>query len=123
MITKRTIYPGQPGSQKWEKMYGKDLVCIRYKYDENIKQKMITVELAVEKSEWKKNLKHIPKNKIFAVKINYGEIEVGRKARALGGKWDKINKVWRLPWDVIQALGLQDRIVENKTNYANEHPP
>lgn len=38
ITTKRTILAGQPGTKKWIDKYGKDLICVRYKYDP-VKQK------------------------------------------------------------------------------------
>ena len=116
MNTKRKIYPGQPGTQKWTKKYGEDLVCIRYKYDSNANRKMITVELVVEEQEWQKNRNHIPENKMMAVQIEYGERELGLKVRSVGGTWNRKEKVWYLPWNAIKALGLQDRVVTFSNN-------
>ena len=45
MITKKILYAGQPGTHKWIKQYGQKLIAVRYKYDQENKQKMITVEL------------------------------------------------------------------------------
>ncbi len=59
---------------------------------------MITVELIEDKRKWQKNNRHIPKNKIVAVKVNYGEVDLGIKVKTFGGKWDKNEKVWKLPY-------------------------
>jgi len=113
MITRRTLYPGQPGTKKWVKKYGENLLCIRYKYDPENNKKMITVELAEETGDWAKNKMRIPKNKIVQIKVRYGEIDIGRKVRAFGGNWNKEKKVWELPFAHVQALGLTDRIVSD----------
>ena len=55
---------------------------------------------------------HIPKNKLFSIRIAYGERELGQRVRALGGKWNRKRKLWRVSWEVIQKLGLEDRIVQ-----------
>jgi len=52
MNTMRTLYPGQAGSKKWIKKFGKSLTCIRYKYDALNNKKMITVELIVDEQKW-----------------------------------------------------------------------
>jgi len=110
MITKRTVYPGQPGTQKWINKYGSNLVCVRYKYDPDNQKKMITVELIDEFSNWKKNKKHIPKNKIVGININYGEVDLARKVKSFGGKWIKEKKEWEITYEAVQSLGLTNRI-------------
>ena len=47
------------------------------------------------------------------VKVKYGEIDLGRKVRAAGGKWDKSKRLWELPIEAVQALGLENRIVDS----------
>ncbi len=113
MKTKKTLYPGQPGTQKWLKKYGADLLAVRYKYDEKTRTKMISVEIAVETQPWDKNEKKIPPNKIVKIKIEYGEIELGRKVKTFGGKWNRNEKVWEISYGAVVALGLQKRIVRD----------
>ncbi len=111
MITRRTLYPGQPGTKKWLNKYGKKLVCVRYRYDEIIKKKMITIELVAEIQNWEKNVNIIPKNKIVKIRIKYGEADLGRKVKSIGGKWNKKEKVWELRYEFVQGLGLTERMV------------
>jgi len=85
---------------------------VRYKYDEITKKRMTTIELIVEKKDWQPKQKLIPKNKIVQVKINYGEIDLARKVKSLGGKWNKTKKVWELAYGYVQALGLAKRILD-----------
>ncbi|EHO40672.1 hypothetical protein Calab_1039 [Caldithrix abyssi DSM 13497] len=111
MRTKRTLYPGQAGTKKWVQKYGDQLICVRYKYDAQLCQKMITVELVEEKSAWHKKENYIPKNKIVMLRIDYGEIDLAMKVKSFGGKWNRKERAWELRFDAVQALGLEDRIV------------
>lgn len=113
MITKRTLYTGQAGTKKWQKKYGERLICVRYKYDIEHETKMITVELEEETQPWKRNTENIPKNKIVRIRVNYGEIEIGRKVRTFGGTWNSEAKLWELKYEAVQALDLTDRIVNS----------
>ena len=61
---------------------------------------------------WKLNLTFIPKNKIVQLRINYGEVYLARKAKSMGGKWNKAKKLWELAYGYVQALGLAKRIVD-----------
>ncbi len=45
------------------------------------------------------------------VLVKYGEIGLGRKVKAAGGKWNRERKVWELPYDMVVKFGLKDRIV------------
>ena len=110
-ITKKTIYAGQPGTKKWMKKYGKDLLCVRYKYDTSGKRKIKTVELMVEDESWELDTQRIPANKIVHLKVNYGEINLGKLIKAAGGIWNREDKVWELPYREVVSLGLTDRVV------------
>ncbi|MHA1231916.1 MAG: hypothetical protein ACTSPQ_14850, partial [Candidatus Helarchaeota archaeon] len=56
----------------------------------------------------------IPNNKIVAIKIKYGEVDLGMRVKSFGGKWDRQAKVWRLPYEAVKALGLEERIIPEK---------
>jgi len=112
LITRRTVYPGAPGSQKWQKLYGDKLLCVRYKYDDQKNKRITTIELIADEQEWQPNTTFIPKNKIVHLQIKYGEIDLARKVKSLGGKWNKEKKVWEIAYRFVQALGLSNRIVD-----------
>ena len=112
LITKRTIFPGQAGSKKWQKLYGDKLLCVRYKYDEQNKKRITTIELIADEQDWQPSSSFIPKNKIVQLRINYGEVDLARKVKSMGGKWNKIKKVWELSYGYAQTLGLAKRIVD-----------
>lgn len=105
--------PGQPGTKKWLRRYGDRLVCVRYKYDAQRKRKFKTIELIVDEAPWSAEHKRIPKNKIVGVRVEYGEITLGRIVRAAGGRWNRRKKVWELPYGDVKALGLTHRIVSD----------
>jgi len=112
LITRRTVYPGKPGSKKWQKLYGDKLLCVRYKYDDQKKKRITTIELIADEQDWKPNKTFIPQNKIVQLRINYGEVDLARKVKSLGGKWNREKKVWELSYGYVQALGLAQRIVD-----------
>ena len=55
----------------------------------------------------------MPKNKLVMVQVKYGEIDLGRKVRSVGVKWDRSKRLWELPFEAVQALGLENRIVDS----------
>ena len=88
------------------------LICVRYAYDNTTKKRMTTIELIVEQRDWQPKQTFIPKNKIVQIKINYGEIDLARQVKSLGGRWNRDKKVWELSYRNVQALGLAKRIVD-----------
>ena len=108
---KRTLYPSQNGTKNWERKYGKKLICIRYRIDEEKKKKLTTVEIIVDEKDWNRNCYRIPLNKILHVKVKYGEVKIGSLIKNAGGKWNRELKLWELPYKDILALGFEDRIV------------
>jgi hypothetical protein len=110
-ITRKKLPPDKPGAQKYVERFGKNLVCIRHRFDSDLKKRRITIELVVDESDWVKNIKRIAPNKKVKVKIRYGEIELGRLMRSAGGEWDAEEKVWEVAYRALKALGLENRIV------------
>ncbi len=110
MRTKRKLQPGDPGTKKLLAKYGERLVCVRYRYDRAKSKKIKTVELIEEESVWKSDENRIPANKIVKVKVAYGEIEIGKMVRRVGGKWNREEKVWEVPYVHVVNLGLQSRV-------------
>ena len=110
-IQQRKLAPGQAGTKKYVEQYGESLVCVRYKYDINRKEKIKTIELIVERSPWEPGTRHIPLNKIMPIQISINEMELRNKVKSLGGKWDHKNCVWKLSFESIKILGLENRIV------------
>lgn len=114
MRTKRKLLPGAPGTKKMVAKYGERLICIRYRYDAQRRKKIKTVELIEDEHDWHPDERRIPANKVVKVKIAYGEIELGKLMRRVGGRWNRQEKAWEVPYFQAVNLGLQDRIVEDK---------
>lgn len=47
-----TLKTGQPGTEGLLSRYGKRLVCVRYRYDEQTHQRVKTVELIENRTDW-----------------------------------------------------------------------
>ena len=117
MIIKRKLLPGAPGTKKLVEKYGDRLLCVRYRYDAAKGRRLTTVKLIEEEQAWQPNGTRIPANKIVKVKVAYGEIELGRALRQLGGTWNRAEKVWEIPYKHVVQLGLKERMVpENLSN-------
>ena len=119
---KRTLLPGQSGTKKLVARYGERLVCVRYRYDSEQQRKITTAEIIVDESPWHPNPQHIHPNKRLALKVGYDEVEVRKAIRTAGGIWDKDQRVWKLAYKEIMALGLMDRVVsDEKVRQSNKN--
>jgi hypothetical protein len=52
MRTRLILKPGQPGTKRLVEKYGDSLLCVRFKYDAESRQRLKTVELIVERTDW-----------------------------------------------------------------------
>jgi len=109
----RKLQPGQAGTKKYLKQYGKDLVCVRYKYDRFTKEKIKTIELIVERGLWEPEGKRVPANKIVSIRIHIDEIELRQRVKMLGGRWNSKEKVWKIAYGQVKILNLEERIVNS----------
>jgi len=50
--TRLILKPGQQGTRNLLEKYGEALLCVRFRYDAELRQRLKTVELIVERTEW-----------------------------------------------------------------------
>src|SRR5581483_1534900 len=53
LLTRRA---GQPGTKRLLREYGANLVCVRYRYDEQRGERIKTVEVVVERVRWRRRV-------------------------------------------------------------------
>lgn len=58
------------------------LLCVRYKQDKQLSRKIKTAEIILHERDCNESARHIPYNKIVDVKIEYGEIGLGKTIRS-----------------------------------------
>ncbi len=112
MRVRLSLKPGQDGTKGLLARYGKRLVRVRYRYDEQTKQRVKTVELVVARKEWHAAPKSTGGETVVAVRVDWREAELQRQVKAAGGSWDPAARVWRLRWECVVRLGLEGRVVE-----------
>ena len=112
MKTKRVIRTGKAGTKRLQKLYGDQLICVRYKYDYTRNRKYKTIELIVEDKEWapKDNDPYLKKVRKF--KLYFNEVNLRQKVIACGGIWNNTGKYWELDLRNIIKLNLEKRIVD-----------
>ncbi len=101
-----SLRPGQDGTKGLLARYGKRLVCVRYRYDEQTKQRVKTVELIVERTEWDRESSGTDGEAVVAVRVGWRETALRQKVKAACGTWDPAGRVWRLCRKRVESLGL-----------------
>jgi hypothetical protein len=112
MRARLTLPPHQGGAKHLLAQYGERLVRVRYRYDEQRKRRLKTVELIVEESRWEPLL--YPRSAAVGVRVGLPESDVRRRVKDAGGKWDPQRGLWLLRYNQVVALRLVERIVSTE---------
>ena len=117
------LKPGQKGTKKLMEIYGKSLLYVRYRYDEDQGVRLKTVELIIEKKPWQPSLR-IRDEDIVPVNVYFSEMDLREKLKELGGKWNPEEKSWFVPYASIRGTELEERIPTGflKSKRAVKHP-
>ena len=107
----RKLKAGQKGTKKLIEKYGDQLLNVRYVYDSEKHLMMKTAEILIEKKPWYRKKDRTSYNKIVHLRIDYGEVKLGRSVKLAGGRWNKVKGYWELPYREAVALGLDNRII------------
>lgn len=119
MPIRLTLKPGENGTKKLMQDYGDKLVCVRYRYNDKLGVRLKTVELIEEVAEWQLSSR-AGRNKLpsptdrFGIQVGFEEKELREQVKQIGGIWRPRHKLWELTYAQIEALGLQDRIVQGE---------
>ena len=115
-----TRRPGQPGTKKLMQTYGDDLVCVRYRYDEEQRQRIKTVEIAVDRAKW--DVRRPANNEeLVYFRVAEGEDLLRRAVLLAGGRWDETSDLWRLRRREAAALGILPRIVRKPRRQRDDY--
>jgi hypothetical protein len=107
--TRQTILPGKAGTKKLIEKYGSKLINVRYRYDYKNRKRLTTVEIIVDVKPYIP--KHIPADKLVNILLKWSEHDLARKIKEAGGKWNNQKRAWEIPYHVVKALKIRDRIV------------
>ncbi|HYE65798.1 MAG TPA: hypothetical protein VD966_09445 [Pyrinomonadaceae bacterium] len=112
MLTRLILKPGQKGTKKLLARYGKRLICVRYRYDEQRRRRYTTVELIVEAVPWEPQAKEKPRQKtipddtLIDIQVHWGDLELSRRVKNAGGIWNRERRVWQIRYDLARKTGL-----------------
>jgi hypothetical protein len=97
----KKLHPGSPGTLKHVRQWGAALVCVRHRHDPQGNTRYTTVEIVVE---------HVPiqlhTKRHVSVRLKPHDKETRSLILAAGGRWNPTTRLWRVPRQVAEALGL-----------------
>ena len=114
MRTLRTLKPGQRGTKELLRQHGASLLCVRYRYDDETREHLKTVELVVRRrpgSRRSGGRAAGAASRNVALGIGLRERDLQRRVKSAGGRWDPDRRVWFLKRDAAERLDLLHRVV------------
>ena len=90
---------------------------VRYLYDEARGRRLRTVELVVEETPWRGRARRPRRDDHDPVRVRIGwrETELRVAVKKAGAVWRPAKKAWELTWQAVRALGIQHRVLSEKT--------
>lgn len=117
MKTRLILKPGQKGTKRLAEIYGDALLCIRFRYDEETRTRLKTVELIVEKSDWTPPPSRYAVNDLVSLRIEASNMTLRTQAKAAGAKWNPEKQLWFVTYGKIAGTSLEKHIqVDEKDN-------
>ena len=110
MRTLKTLKPGQAGTKQLLARHGASLLCVRYRHDEVTGQRLKTVELIVQRRSRPPDPARRAASRV-SVRVDWRETTLRQRIKAAGGRWHPAARLWILPRDQAERLGLLDRAV------------
>jgi hypothetical protein len=90
--------------------YGAALVCVRYRYDAGSGQRLKTVELVIEKTDWKPPLARLAQEAQVPVRVPVSDLALRAMIKAAGGKWNPDERLWFVRYGNIEGTPLERHI-------------
>lgn len=110
MKTRLTLKPGQHGTKSLLKKYGDALVCVRFRYDAETKQRIKTVELVIERSDWCPPPSRFTNDTLVPLRIDAKDMANRNKAKAAGGHWNPEKRLWFVSYGSVAGTTLEKYI-------------
>jgi hypothetical protein len=102
----KKLAAGARGAQRWQRRYGDQLVCVRYRDSQTTGERLVTVEIVVDR--WATDP---PGDAMVWVRIDRDEADVRARAKAGGAQFDWHKRLWIMQAHAARQMGLARRIV------------
>ena len=110
MKTRLILKPGQRGTKSLAKKYGDALLCVRFRYDAELRQRLKTIELIVERAEWTPPPPRYTADTVVPLHIQAVDMPMRLQAKAAGGRWNPEKKLWFVKYGKIVGTPLEKHI-------------
>ena len=110
MKTRLILKPGQRGTQSMAKKYGDALLCVRFRYDAELRQRLKTVELIVERTEWTPPPPRYAADTLVPLRIEAADMPMRLTAKTSGGRWNPEKRLWFVKYGKIVGTPLEKHI-------------
>ncbi len=110
MKTRLILKPGQDGTKSLAKKYGDALLCVRFRYDAESRQRLKTVELIVERTDWAPPAPRYSRDTLVFLNIKATDMPMRLQAKAAGGRWSPEKKLWVVKYGNIAGTLLEKHI-------------
>lgn len=110
MKTRLILKPGQRGTKRLMEQYGDALVCVRFRYDTELRRRFKTVELIVESADWTPPPPRYAASSLVPLRIEGYETELRAQAKAAGGRWNPEKQLWYVKYGKIAGTPLEKHI-------------
>ena len=114
MKTRLILKPGQRGTKNLVKKYGDSLLCVRFKYDAQKQQRLKTVELIVERTDWTPPAPRYSEDTLVPLRIEASDIPLRLQAKAAGGRWNPGKRLWFVKYGKIAGTPLEKHLYIDK---------
>ena len=122
MRTLKTLKPGQDGTKELWTRFGLDLLCVRYRYDEDSRERLKTVELVVDRKPRDGEAEDpgpgtsgvgavAVASRRVALRIGRHERGLQQRVKAAGGRCDPTRRACMLRRDAAERMDLLRRVV------------
>ncbi len=108
--TRLILRSGQPGTKSLVKKYGDALLCVRFRYDAESRQRLKTVELIVERTNWTPPAPHYTTDTLVPLQIEAFDMPTRLQVKAAGGRWNPEKKLWFVKYGKIAGTPLEKHI-------------
>lgn len=110
MKTRLVLKPGQRGTKRLLEKYGDALVCVRFRYDKVLRQRLKAVELIVERKDWNPPAPRFAVDDTVPLRIEVDDMHNRSLVKAAGGRWDHEKRLWFVRYGDIVGTVLEKHI-------------
>src|SRR5213075_2139840 len=104
--TRLTLKPGRSGTRDLVEQYGSKLICVRYRYDDELGIRYKTAEIIVDEKPWTPPTAQYRPTDLVQVRIDPNEHPLRDALKLLGGRYQPATHTWLIAYAAATALHI-----------------